>query len=363
MTMGKQPANLRPGTFRRSRRHRDSGFSLLELVGVMTVMSILASVLMPSLIKQLHLAASEREDQDLRKVSQALQQSILRTRRIPDEDSWAGAVAAELAWNEAEVLTNVAHGPRVYLIDPQFRVGSANTGLPYEQTAQGSIKPVSPRLLLLSSLDPSKALPVESGVTDAGTFSSLWNAAPGDAPAGWTAWQNSGEDLRIERLNLEPLFERLILNHLGDGASPLYAIDGGSAVAVDAEGIDAYFLRGSHLSLRDASDTVDCDQLLLGPGAFCHSDGAWQRRVSTEGPGNEAYFATNLLSGATDNPLADAGSTAEEVIDAMTDYMNAYVDWDAAGFPGLGTPTLGAVQSAQATLTGLAAALIDRSEP
>jgi prepilin-type N-terminal cleavage/methylation domain-containing protein len=351
---------------RRQRPRRtglDSGFSLLELVGVMTVMSILASVLMPSMIKQLHLAATEREDQDLRQISRALQQNILRTKRIPDEDSWAEAVAGELARNPQEVLTNVAHGPRVYLIDPALRIGAADSGLPYEQGEQGSIKPVSPRLLIVSSLNPSKTLPVASGVVDADTFTNLWNASSGAAPTGWTDWQNSAQDLRIERLNLEPLFERLILNNLTVGPSPYYAIDGGESVSVSADGIDAYFLRGSHLSLRTASDEADSDQLLLKSGAYCFSDGAWQRRVSSAGPGNEAYFATNLLSGATTNPLADAGSTTAEVIDAMTDYMNAYVAWDEAGFPGLGTSTLSDVQNAQATLATLAAGLIDRSDP
>lgn len=354
-------APLAPHRF--SRFRKASGFSLLELVGVMTVMSIMASVLMPSMIKQLHLAATEREDEDLHLISEALQEYILRTKQIPDEDSWIHAVAEELGWTEDKISANVARGPRVYLIDADLRIGNEDSFLPFEQSEQGSIKPISPRLLIVSSLNPSKPLPVASGVVDSETFASLWNASAGEPPPTWDLWQGSGQDLRIVRLNLEPLFEHLILNNLSPQSSPYYAIDGGESISVPAEGINAYFLKGTHLSLRTSADVVDCDQLLLRSNALCYSDGSWQTRISSSTPGNEAYFATNLLSGAAVNPMATPGSSTADVIDAMTSYMDAYVEWDNAGFPGSGTPTHNAVQNAQATLASLAANLIDRSDP
>src|SRR5881394_3978393 len=68
---------------RHSRRHH--AFSLIELIGVLAVTAILAAVMVPALIRQMDRIAGEQENVALKSVSDALQQSILRNRYIPNE--------------------------------------------------------------------------------------------------------------------------------------------------------------------------------------------------------------------------------------------------------------------------------------
>src|SRR5437867_7195065 len=99
-------------------------FSLIELIGVLAVMAILAAVLVPSLIRQMDRIAGEQESAALKSFGDALQQSILRKRYIPSASDWATNIAAELGADVANVNTNQARRqPRFFLIDPALRTG------------------------------------------------------------------------------------------------------------------------------------------------------------------------------------------------------------------------------------------------
>src|SRR5438093_9519170 len=93
-------------------------FSLIELIGVLAVMAILAAVLVPSLIRQMDRIAGEQESAALKSFGDALQQSILRKRYIPGASDWATNIAAELGGDVANVSTNARRQPRFFLIDP-----------------------------------------------------------------------------------------------------------------------------------------------------------------------------------------------------------------------------------------------------
>src|SRR5436190_1399870 len=145
-------------------------FSLIELIGVLAVMAILAAVLVPSLIRQMDRIAGEQESAALKSFGDALQQSIMRKRYIPSGTDWATNIATELGVDVTNVSTNQARRqPRFFLIDPALRVGNNSYGLPYNQNltnwASGSVTtitnnlgalvivpPLSPRLLILSSI-------------------------------------------------------------------------------------------------------------------------------------------------------------------------------------------------------------------
>src|SRR5207302_8457857 len=131
------------------------------------------------LIRQLDKIAGDQESAALRSFSDALQQSIMRNRYIPTYTTWASTVAIELGVDASNVSTNARRQPRTFLIDPALRIGNNANGLPYTQanwvtqTTSGSgvtnsagvlVPPLSPRLIMLSSI--ARALPagVVSGV-------------------------------------------------------------------------------------------------------------------------------------------------------------------------------------------------------
>src|SRR5205809_8130226 len=143
-------------------------FSLIELVGVLAVIAVLAAVLAPALIRQMDRIAGQQESASLKSFGDALQQSILRKRYIPSASDWATNIAAELGVDVANVNTNQARRqPRFFLIDPALRTGDNSSALPYNQTnASGSVvtnsagvivPPLSPRVMILSSI--GRALP------------------------------------------------------------------------------------------------------------------------------------------------------------------------------------------------------------
>src|SRR5205823_4391806 len=110
--------------------------------------------------------------------------------------------------------------------------------LPYSQPTTGSrvtdglgnlIAPVSPRLMILSSISAPLPASVVSGVglsSGAYAFNNIWDSTEGTVPAGWT-WAGKGDDLKVQRLNLDDLFIQLSLNNANTNTSPgKYSIEG-----------------------------------------------------------------------------------------------------------------------------------------
>jgi len=349
------------------KKHRQRGFSLVELVGVLAVMAVMATMLMPVLIRQLQLAATEQEVQDMERVAQGLRSHIVRAKQIPDETAWAEAVAEELGRPVSEVITNSRRGPRVFLIDPAFRVGAEEEDvLPYAQGMSGSLEPVSPRLIILSNLDPSKVVPVSAGVIDAEDFEALWNIAEGRAPLDWSGrWSTGGEDLIIQRINLAPLFKRIILNTFDSAALGFYAIDDASSSTLPSSGVDAWYLEGTMLSLYDSAHELESRQILKQPATFVYQRDAWRGQIyeGLELTDDDLYLANTLLTNSAQNPDAPGGGTPTGLMNALNNYMNRYAEWDAEGFPGSGSASHNAVEAAGQTLKSVSENLIYKPLP
>src|SRR5206468_803368 len=95
-----------------------------------------------------------------------------------------------------------------------------------------------------------------------------WNAAENTVPGApaFTGWGGTGDDLRIRKINLEPLFYQLILvNHTADtNTVPQFSIDSSSAAAVPsgALGLNKYYLDSTVVGLHDGSGQVQSRHLL-----------------------------------------------------------------------------------------------------
>lgn len=335
------------------RPRRRAGFTLLEMVGVLAVTMILASMVFTASLKQLSLLNSQQESTNLLSYANALQNGILRNRYVPGPADWAAVVATELGASPTAVATNACGQPRLLLVDPQLQIGRAGGGLPYAQTnfLTGSVvtnggvlvPPVSPRLVLVSSLGP--ALPSLS----ASDFNVLWTNADGTLPPGaaWTGWRGSGSDLCAQRINLAPLFVRLTLGNCF--ATNLLAIDSLTLTNVPGGLVDGYFLQGTVVTLGVGArvDTklvaaADTPSLLFQAPPV----------LTTNAPGitasamglTAAWFASspaNGYSGVTYTPSA--------VMSSVTNYMGAYVKWANNGFQSSGG-AYGAVVSANSLM-------------
>src|SRR5213594_2279784 len=65
------------------------GFTLIEMIGVLTVICILALALMPTLIKQMDRMAAEKETAQLKAFGEAFRSSVVKTKSIPNQAGWA----------------------------------------------------------------------------------------------------------------------------------------------------------------------------------------------------------------------------------------------------------------------------------
>src|ERR1051326_1652788 len=130
-------------------------FSLLQMIGFLAVISILAAALAPSFVGQMDKTAGDQESATLKRFGEALQQNIMRTRYIPGTSDWASNIAVEVGADVASITTSPRKQKRVFVIDPNLSIGGA--GLPYAQTSAGATGVTNARLMLVSSI--GRALP------------------------------------------------------------------------------------------------------------------------------------------------------------------------------------------------------------
>src|SRR5437016_14036358 len=67
-------------------------YSLIQLIGVLAVIAILAAILVPDWVRQMDKTVGASESAALKSFADALQQSIMRYRYIPNDTDWASAV-------------------------------------------------------------------------------------------------------------------------------------------------------------------------------------------------------------------------------------------------------------------------------
>lgn len=356
---------------------RGPGFTLIEMIGVLAVIMILATLVFSATVRQLDQLEARKEDAALARLAEALTRSIQRTRSIPAATNWVAAVAAELGADTAGVGLNPRNNARLLWVDPRFQIGLNGGGLPYQQTITGSvvtnatgevIPPLNPRLILLSSLGPPFPAAVVTGGTVATNFDALWDAAPETRPAvgPWSSWGGAGRDLRVQRVHLGPLFVRLLLHNHASPGPGRYAIDGlaTNVVPNTPGGVNAFFIRGTVLDLLTHTNTLDARQILARDSSFMYNLGTWRATLYAPPPITpptleylaELFYRSprNLNAGGT--PPVTPGA----VLDAMQAYMAAYQTWAAVGtWPKGSDPRYQAVRAAQAAMSGAARDLMN----
>lgn len=174
-----------------------AGFTMIEMIGVLAIMAILASVLVPNGLRSLDRAAITAEAQTVHNLGEQVK-SYLKTNGVaPVAATWAQNLGAFADLSPADIITNKRQMARSYI---------------YEPTA-----PAAPqRVLIISSMRKGLAPPLTTDLNTVARFDQVWNTADRLVPAaganswaGWAPWRatgNGGDYLVMERVNLASVY-------------------------------------------------------------------------------------------------------------------------------------------------------------
>lgn len=345
-------------------------FSLIEVIGVLAIIAIAAAVLLPNLVKRVDIAAANAEAKLLDNMAESLNLYIKRNWRIPSHTNWADVIAEQMGWDRGTVLTNDRRIARAFLIDPNLRIAGGT--LPYTQRALGSTnRPTNARIMIVSSLFDT--LPVSSGATlSSNDFNTIWNTPEGQVPSIWSTWRgrNSGDLLKIKRINLESLFKYVSINKSPDmprlifGVATNYDLSGVDRMTNSSPTFATYYLEGSIIYLYRTNGALDFRQILESDTSFYFAQNNWggQPMLGAQITGMDFQNCADFFSMALPNSNAKDGATPQLVLNAIIDYMNAYVAWANTGFDKK-SPQYTALQNAQTTLDRLTTGLIWNPRP
>ncbi|MBN8249660.1 MAG: type II secretion system protein [Verrucomicrobia bacterium] len=345
-----------------------AGWTLIEALGVLAILAVLSAAFVPWLLRDLDASARAEESRALAEISRAIGQSLRRERVVPDANTWAAMASSALGSHQDRIQTNARGGRRLWIVDPRLRLGPApGATLPFIQSDAGSREPTNARVVVLSSLGVPPPTTVQDGVAASNArFDALWSASPGAVPTGWS-WNGRADDLAIQRLDLTDHWVPVLLNQPATGPRGQWGTDLAGTNAASPGALQTWYLRGTVLRLHDADGRLQWSVVLQTPLTLTFERGAWRGRASwldADGHGNGSTVddAMNRFQGAVENPeaaFATPPATREGVCRSMSNYLTAYLNWSAGGFPSTG-PGVEAVGAAATLLDTQTRALLTR---
>ena len=183
----------------------DHGFTLIELIGVMAIMAILAAVIVPNVFQQIDAAVRDSETQNLEALGQGLE-IYLR-----DNHAWP-ALLTDLSpdyvpFGDTQIAQNHRGYPRYFVVHPTIDTYDNVVGITASDLAAA-------RFLLISDLGQDASPTINNG----NQFDNWWNTDETLTP-----------DLKIYRGQVGELFHLFSLSACGNGGS--YQIDGTKTVS------------------------------------------------------------------------------------------------------------------------------------
>lgn len=220
------------------------GFTLIEMIGVLAIISSLAAVLVPNVVKTVDEAVSEAEGRNLSALVGALDSYITGQKRIPNAAGWVAALATSTNMSATKIDLNERGFRRGYYADPRFFTATASAFAGYTQTNGLASAPFSPRVMLVSDL--SRNAP--AAPTTVAAFDAIWNQSAGASVI-------EGPRVRVQRIHLGSSFLPVLLTNQFTTAVA-YHIDSGASVSLPAVsagggvGVTRQLLKGTHVALQ-----------------------------------------------------------------------------------------------------------------
>ncbi|MCP5526453.1 MAG: hypothetical protein H7A47_06545 [Verrucomicrobiales bacterium] len=315
------------------------------MIGVLTIISILAAAAVPSLIARLRGDLQRSEEWRMQRIGEAFRTAVIATKSVPSTNllDWTTLVSAQLADSDEHVSETRAGVPRILVYDPALDLGGVGPeGLPVHQGGAGVSTLTNARMVIVSVLDagwPTVALDTEEG------FSNLWNRADHALPGNWPeGWPEDPDDLFIERVDLSGVFHEVVLNNLdGYRAAPyafltnqLGGVGFTNSIAIDGQPVVTRLIHGTPLRLDFAGGQPQSIQLVSEDVSYSYENGRWHRHplAGVNGPGTCGLLGQYVeqFMNHPDWAVTDIGTDPASAVLAMFDTLWGGTDWALADF-------------------------------
>ncbi|MCB1128729.1 MAG: hypothetical protein KDM81_19695, partial [Verrucomicrobiae bacterium] len=269
-----------------------TGMALTALVALLFVVTTAALTAGFVLIRHYDLVSRQEEKIAMAELRQTLERFVMDAGNIPPPVQTLGllSMCSGLSREQAEV--NRAGNPRALIADPGMGLGPQGTGgLPYAQNRFGSLPPLRPRLLLVSSVGAPLPEEIITGATlRQKDFDAIWSTPQGIMPADWE-WEGDPNDLCVEQIHLGPLFTEVTLRYYADDASHFgtyavasHPVPNDLPALLSTNTFRTHLLRGSFLSLYGTDGALQFRDILQDDGLiYTCRDGVWHRGMGNLG--------------------------------------------------------------------------------
>ena len=303
---------------------------MIEVIGVLAIVTIMAGVLIPAVLKRVDRGYLAKEITDLNAISNALVLQVLRSNTIPSEADWGAAVANWTMRPASQISTNDQGFPRLFFYD---QGGWLNGNLPYAQGQTGTraVIPSGGRIAIVSSI--ARALPFTNGAISSANFDSLWNATQGTVPRylSGLGWRGNADDLVIQRIPVDPLFHHIILSSRDPSAGAGYSINSTNLIDRAAVPTNTYYLDGSIVALW-VGNILTNRFVLTSDTSLIFEAGIWRNQLSGDGTDNSITaqnftIQAQIFIGTAGIPGSHQGADTQGALSAFYSFMYAYTIW------------------------------------
>lgn len=308
-----------------------SGFTLLEMIGVLAIIAVIAASLLPVAISRIDERTRSQEVVNLGSISNALTAHVVRNKMLPEFSAWTAGAQSFSGLAAPRVTANSRNFSRVYYREK-------GPSLPYTQTAAGlpggpdKLRAIVVSVLGGDGLTPGVNCPSAGANMDDADFAQLWNQADRTRPTTgtWAGWKGRGDDFMVQRVNYGPLFHRLVLINRDYPITPYYTIDGSTVQTLTSQ-MESHYFDGTAIGLLQTNQVAVTSHMLKRDISFVYERGFWRAKILGVPEDNllASEFARHALffMGNPTNDKNFKGANQHGIVTAMYSFMLTYTFW------------------------------------